>query len=143
MAKSLKTRSSKHQILVKDLLYLYQGVSSKCCVQKGSEQNTDIVNRLTALNNLKRCMQGFLKLFASLLCERNVPLTISCCLCCGSLASCTCGSHRCDQYYCCCGRCWRCCCVLNDCKMHTHKRIFTDLLYEKMVRFRVMFILLR
>jgi len=49
--KFLKPPSSKHQIFVKDLLSPYQGVSSKCCVQKGSQQNTDIVNRLTALNN--------------------------------------------------------------------------------------------
>jgi len=50
--KFLKTPSSKHQIFVKDLLYPYQSVSSKCCVQKDSQQNTDIVNRLTPLGHL-------------------------------------------------------------------------------------------
>ena len=56
MAKSFKTPSSKQQIFVKDLLYPYQGVSSKCCVPKGSQQNTDTVNRLTAVNNLNCCV---------------------------------------------------------------------------------------
>jgi len=57
VAKSfLKTRRSKHQIFVKDLLHPYKGVSSKCCVPKGSQQHTDIVNRLTALNNLNCCV---------------------------------------------------------------------------------------
>ena len=56
-SRGLKTPRSKQQIFVKDLLYPYQGVSSKCCVQKkGSQQHTDIINRLTALNNLNCCV---------------------------------------------------------------------------------------
>jgi len=43
VAESLKTPRSKQQIFVKDLLYPYQGVSSKCCVQEGSQQNQPVV----------------------------------------------------------------------------------------------------
>jgi len=51
-------------MFVKDVLYPYRSVPSKCCVQNGSEQNTctDIVDRLTALNNLNCCVvlcEGF------------------------------------------------------------------------------------
>ena len=66
VAKSLKTPSSKHQIFVKDFLYPYQGVSSKCCVPKGSQQHTDIVNWMhwTILTVVLFCVR-VLKLFAT------------------------------------------------------------------------------